>query len=131
MIRILSCKAYYSEADELAKQDDLTKTYNRRHFEKLLSDRLITCNRNLKPFYLVFFDSIDRSRFFERITELSASIKSTELEHEGDPVQVSASFGALEVKPGEFDRLDDIVQLADSAMFQVKRKKRGEVHIHN
>ncbi len=81
--------------------------------------------------FMVILDHATREDFLRRAGEINENIRRIELYFDGKPVKVSASFGAACYQPQGSVNEQGLLELADKALFEVKRTSRGGILLAN
>ena len=75
-------------------------------------------------------DKATQEEFLTRLQNIRIAIRGLQLFCDGKPVSLSASFGAARWKSGMTDERK-LIELADTALLEVKRTQRGEIKLAN
>ena len=80
--------------------------------------------------FMIIIDKATQEEFLSRLKKVRLAIQQMELLYEGKPVSISASFGAVRLDPVMMDE-KKLIGLADDALLEVKRSRRGEIKLAN
>jgi diguanylate cyclase (GGDEF)-like protein len=70
---------------------------------------------------------MDLANAFQLGERLRGLIASTVFEHNGRVVQVTVSIGVSTLRPELSDRFEELIHLADEALYRAKREGRNRV----
>jgi len=80
--------------------------------------------------FMIIIDKATQEEFLNRLRKVQLAVQQMELLCEGKPVKISASFGAARLDPVMMDE-KKLIGLADDALLEVKRSRRGEIKLAN
>jgi diguanylate cyclase (GGDEF)-like protein len=80
--------------------------------------------------FMLIIDKATREELLMRLQDIRRSIRDLRFFYEGKKVSLSASFGAARWESGMKDERK-LIELADAALFDVKRTRRGEIKLAN
>lgn len=123
---------------------DNFKQYNDRYGHRAGDECLIAVGREIKRLcdenegiyaaryggdeFVIIYENMDDETILSHANRLRSSIGEIRLKTAGDAA-ISVSQGIRNAVPSKKNRLWDFTFAADSALYQVKRKKRGEIRI--
>lgn len=80
--------------------------------------------------FMIMIDQADKDAFYKRVESVKKAINQVHVfpSHGklNEKIEISASVGAVKVDPKKHSDIKAIVSLADSALLEVKRTKRGK-----
>ncbi|HOW59635.1 MAG TPA: GGDEF domain-containing protein [Candidatus Omnitrophota bacterium] len=79
--------------------------------------------------FMLIIDKATKEEFFARVQMVSKAIQDLEFYCGEQKVTLSASFGAARFDPDKGMDEKKLVELADNALLEVKRTKRGEIKL--
>lgn len=79
--------------------------------------------------FMLIIDRATKEEFFSRLQMVSKAIQALELYCDGKKVELSASFGAARFDPDKGMDENKLIEMADDALLEVKRTKRGEIKL--
>ena len=80
--------------------------------------------------FIILHPSIDRQNAFQVAERIRKAVEVTPFLLEGDEIDVTLSAGVVDTKAGrDFKRIDDILGLADKALYRAKDAGRNQVII--
>ena len=78
--------------------------------------------------FIILHPSIDRQNAFQVAERIRKVVEVTPFPFEGDEIDVTLSAGVVDTKAGrDFKRIDDILGLADKALYRAKDAGRNQV----
>ena len=78
--------------------------------------------------FIILHPSIDRQNAFQVAERIRKAVEVTPFPFEGDEIDVTLSAGVVDTKAGrDFKRIDDILGLADKALYRAKDAGRNQV----
>ena len=80
--------------------------------------------------FMLIIDKATQKECLFRLQTIRQAIRSLDLVCDGKPVSLSASFGVARWEPEMMDE-KKLIELADGALLEVKRTKRGEILLAN
>jgi len=80
---------------------------------------------------MLIIDKATKEEFFARVQIISRAIQNLEFYCNEKKVTLSASFGAARFDPDKGMDEKKLIELADNALLEVKRTKRGEIKLIN
>ncbi len=80
--------------------------------------------------FMLIIDKATQEEFLTRIQNVRQAIRGLRFFYEGKQVNISASFGAARWEPGMTDERR-LIELADTALLEVKHTQRGEIKLAN
>ncbi|HOW59636.1 MAG TPA: GGDEF domain-containing protein [Candidatus Omnitrophota bacterium] len=81
--------------------------------------------------FMLIIDKATKEEFFARVQIISRAIQNLEFYCNEKKVTLSASFGAARFDPDKGMDEKKLIELADNALLEVKRTKRGEIKLIN
>lgn len=81
--------------------------------------------------FMLLLDEATPEEFFSRLQTISRAIRSLEIYYDFKKLELTASFGAAHFSPSENMDEKRLIELADNALFEVKRTCRGEIKLIN
>lgn len=78
--------------------------------------------------FIILHPSIDRQNAFQVAERIRKAVEATPFSLEGDEISLTLSAGVVDTKVGrDFKRIDDILGLADKALYRAKDAGRNQV----
>jgi len=78
--------------------------------------------------FMFIIDDAEPAEFLARAEAISRAVLRTSFQKDGQPIAVSASFGAARYYPHRTANLQELLDLADHAVLYSKKNKKGGVH---
>jgi diguanylate cyclase (GGDEF)-like protein len=79
--------------------------------------------------FVFFIDMVNKEAFMTRLEEIRENVRNLIIRDKGNETAVSLSFGAVFVDLSRYQEAQVVIDVADQAMLEVKKKKRGEIYL--
>lgn len=79
--------------------------------------------------FILCLEQISKDNLYKRLTIVSNNIKLLNLTHQGQHVPISASFGAAPFVPNKNMTSEQLMELADAQLLEIKKNARGSIGI--
>jgi diguanylate cyclase (GGDEF)-like protein len=79
--------------------------------------------------FLIIIDKADQEVFLKRVGRLQEMIGGIKFTTGDQPIKISMTVGAVRVNPGQYRSAERVVEAADMALIEAKRRCRGTINL--